>query len=660
MPIVRRLRKLSLTTRSALANLLIVAALGAWLSATVHSTVQAEAVAEAQRSGEVAAGFVQHALSDDAGHEGLSGLDHAHLDEIARATTQLRSLRVWGLGGEVVYDSDNPRLAGTRQKVGPLLARAYAGRPGGHRETKPSAESPDGTEDLLEVYVPLRAGAPESVVGAVELYLPYDASASRASAAATRMVGILAVGLAALWGVLWWLALRVTHALRRRAEAERELAHTDELTGLPNRRALLTALDETLERGAPVALLLLDLDRFKEVNDTLGHHVGDDLLRLVGRRLLETVDGRGSVARLGGDEFAVLLPGAGAADAAVVSDSLVAALERPFALAGLQVGIGTSIGVAVATTDVVRPAELLKQADAAMYVAKERSGGTAVYDGAQDQHSTERLTLLSELRAGLGAGELRLVYQPVWDLQATGRCVAVEALLRWDSPTRGPVPPSEFVPLCERSNLVRDITRFVLDESFRQCRAWEDAGTLLNIAVNLSASNLAEDDLPELVARLLAEHGLPANRVVLEVTESAIIPDPERAAAIVRRLVDLGVDIALDDFGTGWSSMSRLLELPIAALKVDRSFVADLPHGPGAAIVQATTGLGHELGMFVVAEGIETAEQLARTVEIGCDVGQGYLMSVPLRPEQVPAVALRRVQEWLPVPAQRAAKSPVL
>jgi EAL domain-containing protein (putative c-di-GMP-specific phosphodiesterase class I) len=222
------------------------------------------------------------------------------------------------------------------------------------------------------------------------------------------------------------------------------------------------------------------------------------------------------------------------------------------------------------------------------------------------------------------------------------------------------VPPSEFVPLCERSNLVRDITRFVLDESFRQCRAWEDAGTMLNIAVNLSASNLAEDDLPELVARLLAEHGLPANRVVLEVTESAIIPDPERAAAIVRRLVDLGVDIALDDFGTGWSSMSRLLELPIAALKVDRSFVADLPHGPGAAIVQAATGLGHELGMFVVAEGIETAEQLARTVEIGCDVGQGYLMSVPLRPEQVPAVAVRRVQEWLPVPAQRAAKSPVL
>jgi EAL domain-containing protein (putative c-di-GMP-specific phosphodiesterase class I) len=215
------------------------------------------------------------------------------------------------------------------------------------------------------------------------------------------------------------------------------------------------------------------------------------------------------------------------------------------------------------------------------------------------------------------------------------------------------VPPSDFVPLCEHSSLVRELTRFVLDEAIRQCRAWEEAGTRLNVALNLSASNLGEADLPELVAGLLAQHGLAADRVVLEVTESAVIPDPEGAAAVLRRLVDLGLEIALDDFGTGWSSMSRLLELPIAALKVDRSFVADLPHGPGAAVVQATTGLGHDLGMFVVAEGIETVEQLARTIEIGCDVGQGYLLSRPLRPADVPEAAQRRVRDWLAVPAQR-------
>jgi EAL domain-containing protein (putative c-di-GMP-specific phosphodiesterase class I) len=262
--------------------------------------------------------------------------------------------------------------------------------------------------------------------------------------------------------------------------------------------------------------------------------------------------------------------------------------------------------------------------------------------------------VLSELRAGLAAGELRMVYQPVWDLQTSGDCVAVEALLRWDSPKRGPVPPSDFVPLCENSSLGWELTRFVLDESLRQCREWEDAGTRLNIAINLSASNLGEAALPELVASLLEKHGLPADRVVLEVTESAFIEDPERAAVVVRRLVDLGLEIALDDFGTGWSSMSRLLELPIAALKVDRAFVADLPGGPGAAIVQASITLGHELGMFVVAEGIETTEQLARVIEIGCDVGQGYLLSRPLRPSEIPAAAQRRLPDHVAVPAQRA------
>jgi hypothetical protein len=231
---VHRLRRLSLTTRSTIANLLIIAALGAWLSAAVHSTVQAEAVAEAKRSGEVAASFVQHTLPDATYMNGLTPADRARLDEIARASPELRSLRIWGLDGEVVYDSDN-RIVGTRQKVGRLLAGAYAGRTGGHLETARSEESPDGTEDLLEVYVPLRAGDSGSVVGAVELYLPYDGSAARASAAAARMVVVLAIGLAALWGVLWWLALRVTHGLRRSAEAERDLAHTDELTRLPNR-----------------------------------------------------------------------------------------------------------------------------------------------------------------------------------------------------------------------------------------------------------------------------------------------------------------------------------------------------------------------------------------------------------------------------------------
>jgi diguanylate cyclase (GGDEF)-like protein len=651
--IVQRLRGLSLTTRCMLATLVVVAALGVGLSAAVSSVVREEATAEARRSAEVAAGFLQHTLVDASYDRGLSPLDETRLDVVV-GQTGLRSLRIWGLEGRVLYDSDD-RLEGTSQEVGPLLAQAYAGTTGAHLESSPGREGPEGVEALLEVYVPLRAGQPETVVGAVEVYLPYDASAQRSAAAARHITGLLVLGLAGLWGVLWWLSLVVTRTLRRRAAQEHGLARTDELTGLLNRRALLTALDAAFEAGTPIALLLLDLDRFKEVNDTLGHHVGDQLLHQVGRRLLDEVGRSGTVVRLGGDEFAVLLPGVGdAQSAAAVSDRLVALLEQPFALSDLQVGIGTSIGVAVAPADAGGPAELLQRADVAMYVAKARSGGTAVYDASQDSHSPDRLALLSELRTGLAAGELWLAYQPIWDLQTSGACVAVEALLRWDSPKRGPVPPSDFVPLCEHSSLVRELTRFVLDEAMRQCRAWEDEGTRLNIALNLSASNLGEADLPELVAGLLAHHGLSADRVVLEVTESAVIPDPDSAAVVLRRLVDLGLEIALDDFGTGWSSMSRLLELPIAALKVDRSFVADLPHGQGAAVVQATTGLGHDLGMFVVAEGIETVEQLVRTIEIGCDIGQGYLLSRPLRPADVPAVALRTVQELL-VPVQSAA-----
>ena len=631
-----------------LATLAVVAGLGVGLSAAVTSVVGEAATAEARRSAEVTAGFLQHTLLDSAYDRGLAPLDRTRLDVVVTAS-DLRSLRIWGLEGRVLYDSDD-RLEQTQQEVGPLLAGAYAGEVGARVEDGRRA---DGAEALLVVHVPLRTGDPPAVVGALEVSQSYADPARRAQAAARRISTLLVLGLAVVWGVLWWLSLRVTRVLRRSAAAERGLARTDELTGLPNRRVLLAALDDVFTSGTPVALLLLDLDRFKDVNDTLGHHVGDQLLRLVGERLVDVVGSAGVVARLGGDEFAVLLHGVDSVlEAVAVSDRLVTALEQPFPLSDLQVAIGTSIGVAVAPADAAGPAELLQRADVAMYVAKGRSGGTAVYDPAQDQHSPDRLALLSELRSGLAAGELWVAYQPIWDLQTSGACVAVEALLRWDSPRRGPVPPSEFVPLCEHSSLVRDLTRFVLDEAIRQCRAWEDAGTRLNLALNLSASNLGEADLPELVAGLLAEHGLSADRVVLEVTESAVIPDPEGAAAVLRRLVDLGLEVALDDFGTGWSSMSRLLELPIAALKVDRSFVADLPHGPGAAVVQATTGLGHDLGMFVVAEGIETVEQLVRTVELGCDVGQGYLLSRPLPPHEVPAAAQRNVRDWLlPLPA---------
>jgi diguanylate cyclase (GGDEF)-like protein len=516
--------------------------------------------------------------------------------------------------------------------VGPLLAEAYGGRVASQVADKRGGK-------VLRVFVPLAGRA----AGVVELDLRHDETVARSRTAVMIIAALLVTGLSVLWGLLWWLSRLVSRALRRTAVEQEELARTDALTGLPNRRALVRALDAAYTSGVPGALLLLDLDRFQSVNSTLGHVVGDRLLRDVGRRIGAAVRAQDVVARLGGDEFAVLLPGVvDRAEALAAAERVSEALEQPFLVEGLVLALTASTGVALAPRHARNGSELLQRADVAMYVAKRGSRGCVVYDEQHDGHSSDRLLLLADLKKGLAGGELSLAYQPCYDLQLTGRCLAVEALVRWHSPTRGFVSPAEFVPLCERSGLVRELTAFVLDEALRQLRAWEDTGTVVNVAVNLSASNLAEDDLPELVAGLLAQHRVSADRLVLEITESAVIPDPARATRVLGRLVDLGLDIAIDDFGTGWSSMSRLLELPLSALKVDRSFVADLPNGPGAAVVSAATALAHDLGLFVVCEGIETEEQLEHATRLGCDVGQGYLLSRPLPPEQVPA-AVRRV-----------------
>ena len=644
---MRRRLRLPLGAWFALLSLLLVAGLGKALVDAVERVVADQAVAEASRSAELVAGLVRHDLASDAFTRTLVASDRVSLDRTVREAPELRSLRLWGPAGLVVYDSD-ARLDGTVQQVGELLQGAYDGRTGAHLEYERDSESPSGRGELLEVYVAVRAAPDAPVVGAVELYLRYDAAAERADAASRTLTVLLLLGLGLLWALMCWLSTLVTRRLRRHAGEQAELARTDALTGLPNRRALLGALDEALAEQVPVALLLLDLDRFKDVNDTLGHATGDRLLQDVGVRLVEVVGATGSVARLGGDEFAVLLRGQDDPLAALaVADRLVLAFDRPFSQQDLQLTVQPSVGVALAPLHAVATGELLQRADVAMYVAKGRVEGTAVYDHGNDAHSLDRLALLGDLRTALAVGELALVYQPVYDLQLNGGCTSVEALVRWHSPRRGLVLPSAFVPLCEGSGLMRALTRFVLDEALRQCRTWQDHGTSLAVAVNLSASNLMEDDLPEAVAALLAHHGVGAERLILEVTESAVVTDPERAARVLHRLVGLGVNVALDDFGTGWSSMSRLLELPLAALKVDQSFVADLPDGQGAAVVQATTGLGHQLGLWVVAEGIETVEQLRHVMAIGCDVGQGYLMARPLPPEAVPAAARRNVSDFL-------------
>ncbi len=628
------MRRTSLAARCAAASLLVVLLLGLALSAAVDRVVRDEARAEATRAGDVVASFVSRGLAPSAfDRAALTPDERDVLDRVVADADELSGLRLWGRGGRVLYES-NEQPSRDVHPVGPLLARAYDGE-------VVSQVADKGAGAVLQVLVPLEGS---NAAGVVELDLRHEGTLNRSRTAVLTIVALLVTGLSVLWGLLWWLSRLVTRTLRRTAVEQEELARTDALTGLPNRRALVGALDASYAAGRPCALLLLDLDRFKEVNDTLGHVVGDRLLGDVGRRVSAAVREQDVVARLGGDEFAVVLPGiVDRVEAVAAAARVTEALEQPFEVDGLVLALQASTGIALAPMHARDGSELLQRADAAMYVAKRRASRWVVYDEELDGHSADRLLLLADLKDGLAGGELSLAYQPCYDLQLTGRCLAVEALVRWHSPKRGFVSPAEFVPLCERSGLVRDLTAFVLGEALRQLREWEDAGTVVNVAVNLSASNLAEDDLPELVAGLLAEHRVSADRLVLEITESAVIPDPVRAKRILGRLVDLGLDIAIDDFGTGWSSMSRLLELPLSALKVDRSFVADLPHGPGAAVVSATTALAHDLGLFVVCEGIETQEQLEHATRLGCDVGQGYLLSRPLPPHEVPDAVERVV-----------------
>ncbi|RBY94864.1 GGDEF-domain containing protein [Blastococcus sp. TBT05-19] len=426
----------------------------------------------------------------------------------------------------------------------------------------------------------------------------------------------------------------------------RREALTDELTGLANRRAVLRRVAELGREGTPLALALLDLDKFKEVNDALGHAAGDDLLRMVAHRLESELRPGDVLARLGGDEFAVLAPmdaDAPLADAALsLGRRLHERMAEPFPIEGMTVHASVSVGLTVARggeESPALPAELLREADVAMYDAKRTGSGATVYDSSRHGGSSGNLVLVEDLRAALAGDQLVLHHQPQLDV-ATGRPVGVEALVRWQHPVRGLLGPGEFLPLAEVHGLMGRLTEVVLDRAVAQAADWHRRGLDLRMSVNLSASNLLDSGLPARVAALLDEHGLPAGHLILEVTESVLLTDPDRSIAVVRSLADLGACVSIDDFGTGYSSLAYLRDLPVGELKLDRSFTADLlTDGRTAAIVASTVELAHRLGLRVVAEGVETAETSAHLRSLGCDLSQGFLHSRPLPAEQV--------EEWL-------------
>jgi diguanylate cyclase (GGDEF)-like protein len=443
----------------------------------------------------------------------------------------------------------------------------------------------------------------------------------------------------------------------------------DGLTGLPNRARLNQRMVEALGdvragHSAGLTVMIMDLVGFKQVNDTFGHQVGDRLLQQVGERMSGVVVGPaaagggpgpgGLLARLGGDEFAVVLPGVHTvAEALEMGGRLRACLEQPIAIEGVDVEVGVSIGVAVAPLHGQDGEELMKRADTAMYDAKNSGSGLQVFEsGHEVVESPERLALIAELRAGIAGGQLEVYVQPQASLH-TGRVVGVEALVRWRHPRHGLLYPDTFIPLAERSGLIRKLTDEVLEQALAACGRWRREGQRLRVSVNLSARSNFSDELVEEVQARLRRHGVPADALILEITESSVIKDPARTGEVLARLHELGVGLSLDDFGTGYSSMSYLRQLPVQEVKIDKSFVMTMLTEPGdAAIVRSVVDLGTNLGLVVVAEGVEdeaTQHELAR---LGAEVMQGFYLAAPMPIDDfTPWLAAREGR--LVVPAQR-------
>ncbi len=423
------------------------------------------------------------------------------------------------------------------------------------------------------------------------------------------------------------------------ADSHRQ-AITDSLTGLPNRRLFLDRAEQTILRagrqGERAAVMIIDLDRFKEVNDTLGHASGDVLLREIAHRLRRTLRESDTVARLGGDEFAVLLPGVADADAAaLVAVALTAAISRPIAVEGLSLDTEASIGISLYPDHGVEVAVLLQRADVAMYTAKEDRLGHAFYGPERDNYSPERLAMLGELRHAIEDGQLVLHYQPKIDL-ANADFAGMEVLLRWQHPQRGLLPPAEFIPFAEQTTLIRPLTLHVIERALAQSRVWADEGRPMSVAVNISARNLLEPNFSDDVADRLMRFGVPAERLELEITETVLMANPARALEVLERLSTMGVVLSIDDFGSGYSSLSYLKRLPVDVLKIDKSFVLNMSTSPAdAMIVRSTIDLARNLGLRVVAEGIEDQAVYDALRELGCDLGQGFLMSHPLAAEDI-------------------------
>jgi diguanylate cyclase (GGDEF)-like protein len=637
----------SLLTTFALVSLVPVALLGFGLSQYLKHQVRSRAYADARQSAVLVATALQTQLTP---YEFRYGLNQGDLIALDRTIGGLKasgvdSVTLWDSRGRILYADDRTSI-GHAFKPTPRLHRAFGGR------VAAGMAAGEWSGRTYEVVVPLRFGTHSHVLGALQLALPYAPIETAIASDVRATYAFIVGGLALLWASIFRLVAGASRKLRRQADENERLALHDHLTGLPNRSLFLDRLDHALRAcgrtGSGVAVLLMDLDRFKEVNDTLGHHCGDLMLKELARRLSEVVRPTDTVARLGGDEFALLLPNVTQPEAGVaLAERIALALDEPFVIDSLPLETQASIGIALYPAHGEDVETLLQRADVAMYMAKETRTHYAVYDAEGDNYRPERLVLVAELRRAIENHELVLHYQPKATL-VDGAVRGVEALVRWQHPERGLVPPDVFIPVAEHTGLIKPLTFFVVDEALQQCARWREQGFELTVAVNVAMRNILDEEFPNELERMLAKYGLEPSVLELELTETSVLADPPRAKEILQRLRDTGVSLAVDDFGTGYASLAYLSELPVDEIKIDRSFVMAMDREEQhARIVRSTIDLGRNLCLSVVAEGVESAEVWDRLAELGCDSAQGYFLARPLPADELTAWLSARLPQGL-------------
>jgi diguanylate cyclase (GGDEF)-like protein len=584
-----------------------VVVLGIVLDQSYRDEAHLQGVARGQ---EQAAVIEEMAVSPALSGEDLSvGLSDGERERLSAATDlavyqgSVLRLRLRDFEGRVVFSDD-----GRSDSAVPVTSEAFRAAAVGRTHAEVVTAGSLGRS--VRVLRPVVTHASGRSTGVLELYLPYDGIAAAVDAQIARAWTRLAIGLGLLYALLAAISWSTSRSLRRHAAQREHEALHDPLTGLPNRTLFQTRAELACARAcadAPAALVLLDLDRFKHVNDTLGHHAGDELLTLVARRLADGLRTDDTVARLGGDEFGIVLPGiADEATAVALLEGLSRELGAELQIEGVTLTVEASIGVALTPQHGQDVETLLKRADEAMYRGKRSSRSVVLANTISLPPAPHTLALPAEIRSALARDELVLHYQPKIALR-TGQTVALEALVRWEHPVRGLLAPSDFLPQVERSDLMEPFTSWVLRRALCDLAEWTGAGRPWSLAVNVSTRNLETAGFVDEIVALLAEHEAPASRVVLEITETALAADATALADAVRDLAALGIRVSVDDFGTGWSSLSQLRSLPVAEVKIDRSFVTGLDDSPqDRSLVRSVVDLAHGLSCRVTAEGVES------------------------------------------------------